>query len=166
MKTNCLRPLLFFCCVVLASQTTAALEVRVRAKNDVPLIHVDGHAVRGRMFFGIPGRSEIKLKKGENQISFSFEAIETEASQATMHFRFGQKPGTVLLDDIRVVEEGSGREVIPNCAFDDGMPAFNRDWTHWPTGEANTVGQIEVVPGPGDGIRVLQVHIHSPKVGK
>ena len=63
-----------------------------------------------RMFFGIPGRSEIKLSKGENQISFSFEAIETEARHATMHLRFGQEPGTILLDDIRVVEKGTGEK--------------------------------------------------------
>lgn len=167
MNTNSrLLALAFLGCVALVS-SASALEVRVRTDNDVPLIHVDGKPVRGRMFFGIPGRSEIAIKKGENQISFRFEAIETEARHATMHFRFGQKPGTVRLDDIRVVEEGSGQDVIPTCDFDDGMAAFSRDWTHWPTDDANTVGQIDVVPGPDEGNRgVLQVRLSEPAGGK
>jgi beta-galactosidase len=152
---------------ILVSQTASALEVRVRPRNNVPLIHVDGQPVRGRMFFGIPGRSEIKLNKGENQISFHFEAIQTEPNHATMHLRFGDKPGTVLLDDIRVVEEGTGREVIPKCGFDDGMASFNRDWTHWPLGKDNTVGQIDVVPGPDGGNKgVLQLRLSKPAGGK
>lgn len=152
---------------VLIASPLAALDVRVRTKNDVPLIHVDGRPVRGRMFFGIPGRSEIAIHKGENQVSFSFEAIETEPSHATMHLRFGQQPGTILLDDIRVVEEGSGREVIPLCTFDDGMADFRRDWTHWPTDAGNTVGRIDVVSGPGEGNRgVLQVQLVKPAGGK
>ena len=154
-------------CVFLVPATTFALEVRVRAKNDVPLIHIDGQAVRGRMFFGIPGRSEIKLEKGENQVSFDFEAIESEPDHATMHLRFGQKPGTILIDDIRVVEDGSGREVIPRCGFDDGMAAFTRDWTHWPLDDENTVGHLDVVPGPDNGNRgVLKLQLTKPAGGK
>ena len=163
---SCYLIQLLVCVVLFTSQPASALEVRVQRKDNVPLIHVDGQAVRGRMFFGIPGRSEIKLAEGENRVSFSFEAIDNEPSHATMHLRFGQKPGTILLDDIRVVEEG-GREVIPNCGFDDGVPAFKRDWTHWPSDEANTVGQVDVVPGPDEGNRgVLRVRLSKPAGGK
>ena len=152
---------------LLAAPFSSALEVRVRPRNGVPLIHVNNEPVRGRMFFGIPGRSEIKLKKGENQVSFEFEAIETEPRHATMHLRFGQKPGTILIDDIQVVEEGSNREVIPKCGFDNGMSDFTRNWTHWPTGDENTLAKVDVVPGPDEGNRgVLRVQLSEPSARK
>ena len=158
---------ILFLLAVLASEPAFAREVRVRVNNGVPQIHVDGQPVRGRMFFGIPGRSQIAVTKGENQVSFTFEAIVTEPQHATMHLRFGEKPGTVLLDDIRVVEEGTDREVIPTCGFDNGIEDFNRDWTFWPTGEANTVGKIDVVTGPDEGNRgVLRLKLSKPASGK
>ena len=152
----------FLLATLLASTSTSALEVRVRPKSGVPLIHVNGEPVRGRMFFGIPGRSEIKLKKGENRVSFEFEAIQSEPRRATMHLRFGQRPGTILLDDIQVVEGGSNREVIPKCGFDNGMSDFTRNWTHWPTGDENTVAKIDVAPGPDEGNRVLRIQLSEP----
>ncbi len=164
---SCLLFPLLVCSVPLFPQTAFPLEARVRTAGGVPLIHVDGKPVRGRMFFGIPGQSQIAIQKGENQISFSFEAIDTEPSGATMHFRFGHAAGTVLLDDIRVVEEGTSREVIPNCSFDDGMAAFTGQWTYWPPGEANTVAKIDVVPGPDEGNRgVLQIRFSEPVGGQ
>lgn len=154
-------------CSAALGSPAAGLEVRVRSEGGVPRICVNGTPVRGRMFFGIPGRSEIALAKGENRVAFTFEAVETEEKGATMHFRFGQTPGTVQLDDIRVVEEPTGREVIPSCGFDEGMTAFTRDWTSWPAGSENTVGRIDVAAGPDEGnLGVLQVRLSEPVSGK
>ena len=53
--------------------------------------------------------------------------------------------------------------MIPSCGFDGGMPAFKRNWTYWPPDDENTVGKIDVVPGPDEGNRgVLRVRLSQP----
>ena len=57
--------------------------------------------------------------------------------------------------------------MVPPCNFDDRLTAFTRQWTHWPTGDANTVGTIDGVPGPDEGNRgVLRIQLSEPAGGK
>ena len=65
-----------------------------------------------------------------------------------MHFRFGHSPGEVDLDDIRVTEVDTGRDVIPPQAFEGGDGDFTGRWTVWPPGPKNTVGTVRGRKGP------------------
>ena len=86
---------------------------------------------------------------------------------ATMHFRFGNKAGSVDLDDIHVVDLDDGREVMPRCDFEDGPASLTRAWTAWPPGEKNTVGRVEVKAGAGQsGSAAMHVELRAPANGQ
>jgi hypothetical protein len=71
------------------------------------------------------------------------------------------------LDDIHVVDLEDHTDVIPTCDFETGSESFQRSWTSWPTGQANTVGKIDVRPGCGrDGSAGLRVQIQAPPDGR
>jgi len=151
---------------VFCATTALAVEtVRVDVSAGVPRILVDGKPVRARMFWGAPGVQRMNVGKAQ-RVDFEFTSNYEEPGKGTMHLRFGQTPGDVYLDDIRVVEIATGREVIPRCDFEQGQTSFSRDWTFWPTGPQNTVGTIQVEPGCGrDGSAGLHVKLKAPASG-
>jgi hypothetical protein len=152
--------------VVMAScleRRAAGVEtVRVDASSGAPRLLVDGQPVRARMFFGIPGSAPIPVGPTARQVVFEFTPTTDEPHRATMHFRFGQTPGDVFLDDLRVVDLATGEEVIPRCGFDEARE-FSDRWTFWPTGPENTVGAVRVEPKAGrEGSGGLRVALKAP----
>ncbi|MBN2451912.1 MAG: beta-galactosidase [Lentisphaeria bacterium] len=139
----------------------------VRVDRGAPRLVVDGTPVRGRMFWGGPGRAPLPVGPEAREVSFEFVAVEGEAKTATMHVRCGQSAGSIALDDIRVVDVDSGREVIPVCGFERGKEDLDRDWTSWPQDETNTVAAVEVAQGRGrDGSGGLLVTLREPPEGR
>jgi hypothetical protein len=139
----------------------------VRVLNGAPRLEVDGKPVRGRMFWGAPGRSPIRVTNTPQELSLEFTALMDEPTAATMHLRFGQDAGTIVLDDLRVVDLDSGREVLPSCGFEAGAADLERDWTYWPKDKENTVATVEVADGRGrNGSRGLVVSLREPAGGK
>ncbi|MCX6911018.1 MAG: beta-galactosidase, partial [Verrucomicrobia bacterium] len=153
--------------VVAASVSTSAslLTVRVDPAGGAPRLLVNGAPVRARMFWGAPGSMPLKLTTEWKPISFEFTASGS-ASNGTMHFRFGNEPGDIFLDDIQATDLDTGRDLIPRCDFESGPESFKRDWTFWPTGAVNTVGTTTVEPGTGrNGSAGLRVRLKSPPGG-
>jgi hypothetical protein len=145
--------------------TASALTVRVDPAGGAPRLLVNGEPVRARMFWGGPGSTPLKLTTEWKQISFEFIASGS-ASNGTMHFRFGNEPGDIFLDDIHVTDLDTSRDLIPRCDFESGPESFKRDWTFWPTGAANTVGTPSVEPGAGrDVSAALRVRLKAPPGG-
>ncbi|MFA6546501.1 MAG: beta-galactosidase [Limisphaerales bacterium] len=143
-----------------------ALTVRVDAGGGAPRLLVNGEPVRSRMFWGAPGSAPVPVKTEPRVVSFEFTATESSAGKGTMHFRFGETPGDVFLDDIRVTDLGEQRDVIPLCDFESGPGSFARSWTFWPTGPQNTVGSVQVEPGAGrSGSAALRVRLVTPPGG-
>jgi len=140
--------------------------VRVDATGGAPRLLVDDQPVRARMFWGAPRPKAYAVGPVARPIAFAFTPSDDEPDRATMHLRFGRAAGDVWLDDIRVTDLGSGADTIPLCDFETGMDAFRRNWTVWPTGEANTVGRVDVAPGTGrDGSAALRVRLRDPSAG-
>lgn len=149
-----------------AWRTAAALEVRVDPAGGAPRLDVDGRPARARIFFGAPGWAPLPVTPAAAEISFEFTATGGAAS-GTMHFRFGQAPGVIDLDEIRVTDLDGGGELIPRCDFEGGPESFTRDWTFWPPGAANTVGAVQVAPGVGRaGSAGLRVTLKAPPDGR
>jgi len=149
------------------AQPAAALTVRVDSAGEAPRTLVEGKPVRARMFWGAPGARPVYFAEGAHQLSLEFVAVADEPTNATMHFRFGDTPGEVRLDDIRVTDLDTGQDAVPACTFDRGETDFTRDWAFWPTGEQNTVGTVAVTPGAGrDGSGGLRVTLKAPADGK
>ena len=143
-----------------------ALTVRVDATGGAPRLLVDGKPVRARMFFGIPGSAPIAVPAEPKQVAFDFTASKS-ADTGTMHFRFGNRAGSVDLDDIHVVDLDEGREVLPRCDFENGPASLARGWTVWPPGEKNTVGRVEVKAGAGrSGSAGMHVELRAPTNGQ
>jgi len=141
--------------------------VRVDASSGAPRLLVDGKPVRARMFWGAPGSRPLTVGKAGQEATFEFSPAEDEPATATMHFRFGNTPGQVYLDDIRVVDVTTGRDVFPPCDFEDGAEGLRRAWTHWPPGAQNTVATVSVVPGQGrKGSAALHVALKAPADGR
>lgn len=153
--------------VLAASKTSKGLTVRVETPSGAPRLVVNGQPVRARMFFGGPGSAPIRIESAGRSVEFEFVAQEDAPATGTLHFRFGQIPGDVFLDNIRIVDTASGKEVAPACDFESGPDAFSRDWTFWPPGPANTVGTVLVEPSVGaSGSAGLHVKLRQPPAGK
>lgn len=145
--------------------SASALTVRVDPAGGAPRLVVNGEPARARMFWGGPGSSPIPVSPAGKEVSFEFVASGNAAS-GTMHFRFGQTPGDVYLDDIHVVDVDRPGDLIPTCDFENGLNSFKRDWTFWPADAKNTVGKVEVVPGAGrGGSGALHINLKSPPDG-
>jgi len=163
MTTKMLR----FCNLIVVaawcSVSTAAETVRVDAASGAPRLMVDGKPVRARMFWGAPGTKPLPVSPAGGEIVFEFQPTQDEPRSATMHFRFGQKPGTIDLDDIRVQDLTDGHDALARCDFESGPAAFSGAWHVWPTDEQNTVGKVEVRPGSGrNGSVGLRVTLKAP----
>lgn len=153
--------------VLAASKTSKGLTVRVETPSGAPRLVVNGQPVRARMFFGGPGSAPIRIEPAGRSVEFEFVAQEDAPATGTLHFRFGQIPGDVFLDNIRIVDTASGKEVAPACDFESGPDAFSRDWTFWPPGPANTVGTVLVEPSVGaSGSAGLHVKLRQPPAAK
>ena len=149
-----------------SAQASSGLTVRVDASSGVPRLLVNGSAVRPRMFFGGPGSAPIKLDPAGRLVEFEFEAEDDALGAGTLHFRFGQTPGEVFLDNIRITDLTTGKDVTAPSDFEDGPDSFSRAWTTWPSGAANTVGVVKVESSVGEnGTAGLHVQLHPPAHG-
>jgi hypothetical protein len=150
-----------------APKAAESLTVRVAVSSGVPRLVVNGQPVRPRMFFGGPGSSPIKVEPAGRLVEFDFIAQEDAPDTGTLHFRFGQTAGDVFLDNIRVVDMVSGKDVAPLADFENGQDSFIRDWTFWPPGPANTVGTVTVEPSVGASETAgLHVKLREPPGGQ
>ena len=140
--------------------------VRVDASSGAPRLVVDGKPVRARVFWGAPGTRPLPVAKVGGPITFEFSPTEDEPAAATMHFRFGTVAGDVYLDDIRVVDLGTGQDDIARHRFpprDGSIPPLV---DLWPPGAQNTVGSVSVEPGKGrDGSAALHIALSAPPTG-
>jgi beta-galactosidase len=154
-----------FAALIALCLSAKALTVHVDPANGAPRLVVDGKPVRARMFFGIPGSAPVSVSPEWREIQFEFTP-GFDANDGTMHFRFGQEPGEIFLDDIQVTDLDAGSDVIKRCDFEGGLQSFSREWTSWPVGSANTVGSIGVEPGVGrEGTAGLRVTLKAPADG-
>ncbi|HEY5909085.1 MAG TPA: beta-galactosidase [Verrucomicrobiae bacterium] len=152
--------------VAVLPASPANLTVRVDGSRGAPRLVVNGKPVRARMFFGGPGSSPVRIEPAARRVDFEFTAEHDSRGTGTLHFRFGQVPGDVYLDDIAVVEVPSGKAVMPMADFENGSDSFSRDWMTWPTGAANTVGDVAVEPAVGaGGTAGLRVRLKQPASG-
>ncbi|GAB4136900.1 MAG: hypothetical protein Kow0040_23210 [Thermogutta sp.] len=153
--------------ILISARVGEAVEtVRVEVVEGAPRLVVDGKPVRARMFWGASGPGLVTVLPEARQFVFAFTAEDDEPGRATVHFRFGTEPGTMVLDDIRIFDLTDQREVLPTCRFEGGMDDFTREWSVWPPDQRNTVGTIDVVPRAGkDGGAGLKVELKAPPDG-
>lgn len=149
-----------------AAGSATAATFRVDASSGAPRITRDGQPIRARMFWGAPGRGTLALKQGPNEVSFVFTPTDDEPERATLHFRFGQDPGQIDLDDVRIEDLDDGRDVF-RCDFEGGPADLARQWRSWPPGKQNTVAALEVADDAGQrGSRALRVRLAAPPGGR
>ncbi len=152
--------------IIMVSTPASALTVRVDATSGAPRIVVNGEPVRSRMFFGGFRGTPIPLTPGEREISFEFTALESEPSTATMHFRLGQVPGDIAIDDVHITDLDTGVDVVANQSFETD-DAFDTSWIYWPADEDNTVASVAVVEQAGkDDSGGLVVTLREPPAVK
>jgi hypothetical protein len=120
-----------------------ALTVRVQPVNGVPQIMVNGTPTIARIFYGGPGAPTTLLVVGEKQMNFTFTPIETTSS-AIMYLSFNGTPGTVVLEDLHVVDLTEPHDVVPAISFASSGD-YARDWKFSPRRGA----AAQVVPGAG-----------------
>jgi len=150
-----------------ASKNPDPLSARVDASSGAPRLLVNGKPVRPRMFFGGPGSGIIKIEPAGRLVDFEFVAQDDAPGNGTLHFRFGHTAGDIFLDNIRIVDLASGKDVSPLSDFEGGQDSFSQQWTFWPPNPANTVGTITVEPSVGAaGTAGLHVKLREPPGGQ
>lgn len=142
------------------------LTARVAVRNGAPYLTINGKPVRGRMFFGGPGTSGLKVGPEGRRYSFEFAAEADSAGKGTLHLRFGNQPGQVYLDAIVIEDAETNQPLMPGMDFEAGERAFSDFWNVWPPEDRNTVGTVRTAPGGGEAGTVgLEVDIREPVAG-
>jgi hypothetical protein len=117
------------------------------------------------MFFGNPGTRSIQVGTEPQRLSFEFRPVESEHQSATMHIRFTAKPTTLIFDDM-LLEEFDVDSTTPIRTVFENREDFAKDWTYWPTGDANTVAKVSTEPTVGSGdSKALVVRFTPPETG-
>ncbi len=141
----------------------APLSVRVESRSGAPRILVNNKPVRARIFYGQPQAGLLPIKAKAQMVEYEFVASQTASEIATMHLRYGHLAGELYVDNIHVVDTGTGADAFPECTFEGGLTSFTNSWGVWPQAENNTVGQISVEPGVGqNGSAGLHIKINNP----
>lgn len=135
---------------------------RVAVTNGVPQLLMDGQPIRSRIFWGASsagGRTEIGADWKETV--FEFTAPETDAS-AALHLRFGETPGDIWFDDIRIADVQTGTAVL-SADFEGTADASRKNWQIWCKGrDQKPAIQVRVANGAGhDGKSALHVALGS-----
>jgi hypothetical protein len=156
--------------IIAALPARAVDTVRVDVTNGAPRIVVDGTAVRARIFFGGPGRRPIDLDPigpAGRVMSFDFSPGIDAMGNGTIHFRFGDFPGDIYLDDLRMVDLDTGVDVIPLANFEGTSRDFEKDWAVWPVRGVDSGATVQVEEGKGpDGSPALHIQLRTPPNGK
>lgn len=146
--------------MLMGTLQSQALEARVRTVDGVPRIEIDGKPVRSRIFFGNPQQGRLTIGTEPTRVSFEFQPSMDSGGRATFHIRFGEEPGICWVDDFLVEDVATGQAVFGPCTFANGMDDFKANWTHWPTGEQNTVARLDAADG------ALRVQLDKPAQGR
>lgn len=141
-----------------APAPAAALTVRVQPTPGGPQIHVNGHPIPPRFFFGVPQSGTTTIDEQWTPHAFEFTPGADVQAAGTLHFRFGQTTGEVWLAEVRIVDAETGGDVLSPGSF-AAAQKFNEVWNLWPPGEKNTVGQVTVTNG------ALHVTLTNPPNG-
>ncbi len=145
---------------------SAIEKVQIDSSSGAPRIVVDGKPVRARMFWGVPGARPLRVGPSAQTITFDFSPVEDEPGHASMHFRFGQTPGEIFIDDIRVTDLDANADVIPPLHFVHPGD-FDGEWNVWPPASQNTVGTVKVEQSGKNASGLgLHVSIKSPADGQ
>lgn len=116
----------------------------------VPMMTLDGTPVRARIFWGRVGSRSLYITHDFQKVQFDFQPTSDGDGRGTMHFRFGKKPGVMILDDYEVVEKKTGRVIAGPYRFETP-----EDYTqHWKTWHEKTQGKVIAALGtePGCGL--------------
>lgn len=166
MRLRCNLPVYMTLAGLVSVAMAAPLTVRVKVDNGAPRIVVNNKPVRARVFYGQPTAGMLDLPSVGGPVTFEFTPNQSEPTSATMHLRFGSTAGQIVLDDIRVQDLNTGRDVMPACTFEGGDTDFSKEWSSWPQAEQNNVGTIRVLPNVGrNGSGGLLVKLVEPANG-
>lgn len=142
---------------VMIAVPVLARTVRVQNTPGGPQICVDGKAIPPRFFWGSMNSGRISVGAEWTNKSFDFIPGEVNGT-GTLHFRFAQVPGDLWLADVKVQDAQTGEDILPAGSF-ASAEAFKKNWSSWPVGAANTVGQADVADGS------LHVKLANPPGG-
>jgi hypothetical protein len=119
---------------------------------------VNGKPVPPRFFWGSENSGRIALGEAWGARAFEFTPDTDVAGNGTLHVRFSDSGGEVWLKDLRLFDAATGADALPPGSF-AAPAAFEKVWSVWPPGTANTVGQTAF-----DGA-ALRVTLNAPKGG-
>lgn len=130
---------------------TVGHRFRVATTNGVPQLLMDDRPVRSRIFWGGPGGGgRAPIGPEWSEIAFEFTSLKTDDT-AALHLRFGEEPGEVWFDDVRITEVPAGTAIAASD-FEDGQDALWRSWQMWCKGrEKSPAFQGRVASGEGRG---------------
>ncbi|MDD4871521.1 MAG: beta-galactosidase [Kiritimatiellae bacterium] len=140
-----IRTGLIFLLSLFISLQSFALTVRVKERRGSPQIHVDGKPIPPRFFWGSMNSGHIGAKTEWTTHSFEFLPGDVKGT-GTLHFRFSQVPGDIWLADVRIQDTKTGEDILTSGSFATAE-GFKKTWSQWPTGDANTVGKVDVTGG-------------------
>ncbi len=166
LKRNLILTTLGLSLAINSMAWTAPLTVRVKVDKGAPRILVNSKPVRARVFYGQPSSGKVTLSSNGGMVSYVFSPAQSALNAATMHLRFGQSAGEIILDDMRIEDLNTGKDVLPVQRFEGGEADFTSQWSMWPQGAQNTTGAVKVLPSAGrNGSGGLQVKIIAPPDG-
>lgn len=143
-----------------ATRCEAGKRYAVETIDGVPMMTIDGEPVRSRIFWGRVGSSPVRLTPEFQKIEFTFRPAADSEGIGTVHFRFGQDPGTIFLDDFEIVEKETGRQLAGPYRFEKESD-LTEWWKTWhDVFQGRTIAKLGVVAGCGaNGSSALRIDL-------
>ena len=91
----------------------------VESDNGAPRITLDGTPVRARIFWGRADlENGVSVNTERKCVDYCYNVSVDANKKGTLHFRFGRKPGTILLDDVSIIDDQTGEIIAGPYSFD------------------------------------------------
>lgn len=161
----CLVCLSFFSLLITSTLQASNVEKRkfaVEQVDGVPMITINGVPTRSRVFFGLMGSSPLfainKWQTYENE----FTALDDAYGDGTIHFRFGNKPGVVAIDNFSIVEKDTGRMVAGPYDFEKKTDYESNFKTYHETFQNKEIANVKLQRKIGhDGSTALVIRLNE-----
>ncbi|MBR5627139.1 MAG: beta-galactosidase, partial [Thermoguttaceae bacterium] len=134
----------------------------VESVQGVPMITLDGVPTRARIFWGRADTGlSINVTSKETVIDFPYTPQFDAEKHGTFHFRFGKKPGTVIIDDFSILDEKTGQYIAGPYSF-DSQQEFADNWNFYHTTiDGKKVADIEVKKVPEKDSSALVISLQD-----
>ena len=151
-------------------QMVSCLETEVDVEKGTPKLLVNGKLTPPLVFYGTRRSmpSGFTVSGDWKEYELTFVSPETDKGGVAIHVRSGVDKGDLWVDDVKLVRQADGRNLIREGDFEKGQKAFEEQWQTFIKVQEGIQARVGVEKGvlrfqvKRPGSNMYHVHIYQP----